>query len=212
MLQVLGHKYYLRQSADSGSITEPSQVAVDRTSPNGRVIGIDIIPALPPKGVSTVQGNFLSQAVQDEVKDLLKQSDMGRPQQLQAFNGGFGINDEITMDLEKFREQTYGTKATEAAISAHNETLYQTRHSQRTVKVKGSDRMVDVVLSDMSAPWDQTDGFWNRSLSNPYYRMMNTSGMTFRDHAGSMVRYISFTKFFLPLINRTCDRIFATQH
>lgn len=49
-------------------------------------------------------------------------------------------------------------------------------------------RVVDVVLSDMSAPWDLVDGFSKRSLSDPYYRMMNTSGMAFRDHAGSMVR------------------------
>lgn len=46
---------------------------------------------------------------------------------------------------------------------------------------------VDVVLSDMSAPWHQTSGFWKRSLSEPYNRMMNTSGVNFRDHAGSMV-------------------------
>ena len=46
---------------------------------------------------------------------------------------------------------------------------------------------IDVVLSDMSAPWHQTSGFWKRSLSEPYNRMMNTSGMSFRDHAGSMV-------------------------
>ncbi|KAI9368200.1 hypothetical protein BJX61DRAFT_525052 [Aspergillus egyptiacus] len=39
----------------------------------------------------------------------------------------------------------------------------------------------------MSAPWHQTTGFWKRSLSSPYNRMMNTSGMSFRDHAGSMV-------------------------
>ena len=49
-------------------------------------------------------------------------------------------------------------------------------------------RMVDVVLSDMSAPWEQTTGFWKRSLSDPYIRMMNTSGISFKDHAGSMVR------------------------
>ncbi|KAJ5355781.1 Ribosomal RNA large subunit methyltransferase E [Penicillium concentricum] len=48
------------------------------------------------------------------------------------------------------------------------------------------ERTVDVVLSDMSAPWHQTSGFWKRSLSAPYNRMMNTSGVTFRDHAGSM--------------------------
>lgn len=50
-----------------------------------------------------------------------------------------------------------------------------------------NERLVDVVLSDMSAPWTQTAGFSSRTLSNPYDRMMNTSGMSFRDHAGSMV-------------------------
>jgi 21S rRNA (uridine2791-2'-O)-methyltransferase len=49
-------------------------------------------------------------------------------------------------------------------------------------------RVVDVVLSDMSAPWDQTTGFWQRSVTKPYHRMQNTSGIAFKDHAGSMVR------------------------
>jgi 21S rRNA (uridine2791-2'-O)-methyltransferase len=48
-------------------------------------------------------------------------------------------------------------------------------------------KCVDVVLSDMFAPWDQTTGFWKRSLSDPYIRMMNTSGINYKDHAGSMV-------------------------
>lgn len=39
----------------------------------------------------------------------------------------------------------------------------------------------------MSAPWPQTTGFTANTLSNPYHRLMNTSGNTFRDHAGSMV-------------------------
>ena len=51
----------------------------------------------------------------------------------------------------------------------------------------GDDKVADVVLSDMSEPWDQTTGFYKRSLSDPYHRMMNTSGISFRDHAGSMV-------------------------
>ncbi|KAL0930221.1 rossmann-fold nad (+)-binding protein [Colletotrichum truncatum] len=46
-------------------------VAADRTKPNGQVLGIDIIPAQPPKGVSTIQGNFLSPDVQNMVKDHL---------------------------------------------------------------------------------------------------------------------------------------------
>lgn len=56
-------------------------------------------------------------------------------------------------------------------------------------KDEAAGRTVDIVLSDMSEPWEQTDGFWKRSLSDPYYRMMNTSGINTRDHAGSMVSF-----------------------
>lgn len=48
-------------------------------------------------------------------------------------------------------------------------------------------RTVDVVLSDMCEPWPQTSGFYKRTLSNPYTRMMNVSGINFKDHTGSMV-------------------------
>jgi 21S rRNA (uridine2791-2'-O)-methyltransferase len=56
-----------------------SQVAVNRTSPNGRVVGIDIIPTQPPKGVSTIQGNFLSPTIQAEVRAYVQDPDLGRP-------------------------------------------------------------------------------------------------------------------------------------
>lgn len=72
--------------------------------------------------------------------------------------------------------------------------------AERTADLPGKElpdkRVVDVVLSDMSAPWEQTEGFWIKSISNPYYRMMNTSGMPFRDHAGSMVRCFLANGFF----------------
>lgn len=55
-----------------------SQVAVDRTAPNGTVVGIDLIPAQPPKGVSTIQGNFLSPEVQGMVKQVLVEGEKRR--------------------------------------------------------------------------------------------------------------------------------------
>jgi 21S rRNA (uridine2791-2'-O)-methyltransferase len=55
-----------------------SQVAVDRTAPNGTVLGIDIIPAQPPKGVSTIQGNFLNPRVREMVKQVLVEGDRKR--------------------------------------------------------------------------------------------------------------------------------------
>lgn len=52
-----------------------SQVALDRTAPDGRIVGIDIIPAQPPRGVSTFQGNFLSPGVQGMVKQFLLENE-----------------------------------------------------------------------------------------------------------------------------------------
>lgn len=149
-----------------------SQVAVERTKPNGRIVGIDIIPAQPPKGVSTIQGNFLSPEVREEVRRFLSDPDRGRPKQ-----------------------QLFSTDGEGALIEPERSYIDLERHADdqalTTKKGKGKEdpkgRMVDVVLSDMSAPWEQTTGFWKRTLSNPYVRMMNTSGIDFRDHAGSMV-------------------------
>lgn len=54
------------------------QVAVEQTRPNGRVVGVDLIPIQPPEGVSTIQGNFLDPLVQKELKDMLATVNRGR--------------------------------------------------------------------------------------------------------------------------------------
>ena len=160
---------------------------MDRTYPNGRVVGIDIIPAQPPKGVSTIQGNFLSQAVQDEVKRFLKQSGMGTSRLSQNYETESHADDSVKPGSEEQGSDYDEMKGKESHVVVPNHSGSPLNLTQTEVEVKVPERMVDVVLSDMSAPWEQTDGFWKRSLSNPYFRMMNTSGLNFRDHAGSMV-------------------------
>lgn len=83
------------------------------------------------------------------------------------------------LELEKRADMGTSSRAEEPAHNMHG-------GWSKTGEVGSG--MVDVVLSDMSEPWEQTEGFWKRSLSDPYYRMMNVSGVSFRDHAGSMVR------------------------
>ncbi|KAI0143861.1 ribosomal RNA methyltransferase MRM2 [Hypoxylon sp. NC0597] len=125
-----------------------SQVALERTKPNGRVVGIDIIPAQPPRGVSTIQGNFLSPSVQQLVKDyLIEFAQRKSPSVPEA-----ELSEEGKSIITE-RPSYIDTERAESVESGHEEPL-------------GDDgRLVDVVLSDM---------------------MMNTSGMSFRDHAGSM--------------------------
>ncbi|CAL8579104.1 2' O-ribose methyltransferase [Xanthoria parietina] len=140
-----------------------SQVAVDRTRPNGLVLGIDVIPAQPPQGVSTIQGNFLSPAVQDEVKKFLRAGWNGKQRRhlrpsteeddVSRTVGGFGSTPRSYLEQQK-QSEILASGSIETGTQAG-----QDRHDLC------DDRMVDVVLSDM---------------------MMNTSGINFRDHAGSM--------------------------
>jgi 21S rRNA (uridine2791-2'-O)-methyltransferase len=109
----------------------------------------------------------LSPHVQQQVREFLSDPDRGRPRE----------------------EELISAESDERAITEHNaEKSVAKEESITNAQVTPESRMVDVVLSDMSAPWDQTTGFSKRSLSDPYHRMMNTSGNAFRDHAGSMVR------------------------
>ncbi|OAQ65821.1 ribosomal RNA methyltransferase MRM2 [Pochonia chlamydosporia 170] len=132
-----------------------SQVAQERTRPNGRVIGIDLIPAQPPRGVATFQGDFLSPAVQKLVREFIARTG---------------------------RQPAKKTEAEEIETLSY---IDKERHASEEADGNGS-ASVDVVLSDMSAPWDQTSGYTSNTLTNPYHRLMNTSGVAFRDHAGSM--------------------------
>ncbi|KAK5990970.1 rRNA methyltransferase 2 [Cladobotryum mycophilum] len=153
-------------------------VALERTRPNGRVIGIDLIPAQPPRGVATFQGDFLSPAVQQMVKSFIVQSHPNQAR-LEDQNEQHE-NDTEVQKKEQIDQPSYidierrtGSSLDSTSVPLTDNDTHQTR-------------TVDIVLSDMSAPWEQTSGFGSNSLSNPYGRLMNTSGNTYRDHSGSM--------------------------
>ncbi|KAK1982626.1 FtsJ-like methyltransferase [Colletotrichum cereale] len=169
-----------------------SQVAVERTKPNGQILGIDIIPAQPPKGVSTIQGNFLSPDVQDMVKEYLSRAKSRKPSSLPPSSEYEQDGDEddegaVTDDRPSYIDMERAASETTPAEAPPSAADGAEAKKGRLVDVsRGLTDTGQVVLSDMSAPWDQTSGFGVNSLSNPYNRMMNTSGMAFRDHAGSM--------------------------
>ncbi|KAK5687535.1 2' O-ribose methyltransferase [Elasticomyces elasticus] len=166
-----------------------SQVAFNRTSPGGRVIGIDVIPAQPPRGVSTLQGDFLSPAIRAELRNFVSDPDRGRARGINAAlsrleddDGDEGVTEEeldedckSVVELGKAGGATRSTTTKAAAAVS----------SQKALDL-AEGRVVNVVLSDMCEPWPLVTSTWVKSVSNPWRRMMNTSGMAFRDHAGSM--------------------------
>ncbi|KEF51572.1 ribosomal RNA large subunit methyltransferase J [Exophiala aquamarina CBS 119918] len=161
-----------------------SQVAIDLTKPRGRVLGVDLIPVQPPKGVSTVQGNFLSPDVQAEIKSFLRDPDRGRLRNTHPLfitNPSEPSSTDGPVDQMRIEEGETGYLDRQ-----HSGTGEAVEDSVSGDEAAHLDKTVDVVLSDMWEPWDPLDGLYKRSISNPYRRLMNTSGNAFRDHAGSM--------------------------
>lgn len=177
------------------SFSSPTQVAVNRTSPGGRVVGIDLIPAQPPRGVSTIQGDFLSPTIQAEVRAYVQDPDLGRPRREISSHKDNGMTEEELNEMERGYvdiERQAHLEGIEVDSTGHTSKVGNDGTGLK-LSMKERDRqqgrVVDVVLSDMSEPWDQTSGFYKKSLSDPYFRLMNTSGIAFKDHAGSMVSH-----------------------
>lgn len=87
-----------------------SQVALERTKPHGKVIGIDLIPAEAPRGVITFQGDFLSPMVQKLVKDLIVETDQRKPQEVVEESTDVGdveVERQSYFDMERQASQEH---------------------------------------------------------------------------------------------------------
>jgi 21S rRNA (uridine2791-2'-O)-methyltransferase len=126
----------------------------------------------------------------------VRDPDLGRPRRQVSANASEGVTEEELDDMERgyidIERHAHLEGAELEPIGRPAETGDSDQEALTRLSLKERDiqqgRAVDVVLSDMSEPWDQTAGFYKKSLSDPYFRLMNTSGNAFRDHAGSMVR------------------------
>jgi 21S rRNA (uridine2791-2'-O)-methyltransferase len=155
-----------------------TQVAVQKTKPDGRVVGLDILPCRPPPGASAIQGNFLSAGVQEELKRMLI-AGVGKRVKKHVF-ADEDVSQQPTDDVESYIDMERHQSELEDEQST---TTAETISNNNNVEFP-----VDLILSDMCAPWPQTHGFWLRTINDPYIRMANTTGNSFRDHGLSIVR------------------------
>jgi 21S rRNA (uridine2791-2'-O)-methyltransferase len=139
----------------------------------------------------------LSPVIQDEVRAYVRDPELGRPRKQILSKNEEGLTEEDLTEMERgyidIERHAHldgaGTESLGQAVDSKGQTEMPEAKPSLKERDTRQGRAVDVVLSDMSEPWDQTAGFYKKSLSDPYFRMMNTSGNAFRDHAGSMVRH-----------------------
>ncbi|CAH0004679.1 unnamed protein product [Clonostachys byssicola] len=207
-----GHKIFKRGQTVGFAPGSWSQVALELTKPDGLIVGIDLLPAQPPKGVTTFQGDFLSPMVQKLVKDCILEMQTRRelsrlksePKAEKKKSKKEGVAEEPQIVAESDKKKKNNDKKVnedeqlledarqydlepQSYIDMERQASHVETEGQGSLHHgPGSKNMVDVVLSDMSAPWQQTSGYNVNTLSNPYHRLMNTSGIPFHDQARSL--------------------------
>lgn len=115
-----------------------SQVAFDRTKPDGMVLGVDILPCKPPRGVSSIQANILSRKTHELIRLF--------------FSKHFQINrhDELHEDHGYFQhmleEYLKNLKQTDEYREIFSSDVELTNSSTSVEKFP-----IDVIVSDMMA-------------------------------------------------------------
>lgn len=146
-----------------------SQVARKRIGTNGMVMGVDILPCAPPKGVYSLQANILSKKTHDLIRLC------------------FARHVQLNKHDELHKDHGYLQHMLEEELNHLKETeQYKEVFSEKDVSKDLERYPIDVVLSDMYEPWPQTTGFWNNITNVAYDRMANTSGVAIKDHLMSM--------------------------
>ncbi|KAL8294028.1 hypothetical protein RB597_008148 [Gaeumannomyces tritici] len=164
------------------------QVAMELTKPTGRVLGVDLIPAQPPRGVGTLQGNFLSPTVRRMTKQLIAEMHHRQVEdKAAARRTGDGADDgNVVADRPSYIDMEHRASKLEEAVEPAQE-AESSPSSSPSAASAGQSRGGRGEEGEAEAPAATTKPEEKKYLDIVLSDMlMNTSGIPFRDHAGSM--------------------------
>ncbi|QPG74261.1 hypothetical protein FOA43_001586 [Brettanomyces nanus] len=150
-----------------------NQVALEKCPKGSKILGVDILPYQPPRGVSSMQANILSRRTHEMIRSFFGSAEKERHSDaLKDVEITTNTGDTIIVKENSMMGAQLSETNNESDDSKDDNSLNKTP--------------IDVVLSDMYAPFVQISGFANATTNNPYFRMANTSGLVVRDHEMSM--------------------------
>lgn len=154
-----------------------NQVALERCPAKSKILGVDLLPYQPPSGASALQGNILSKATHERIKDFFTLSALEKNGQL------FNDVEILSKNGNKLEDIEYSSIVAKEVEMGQLMDDAKLKRDANDIKFQYP---VDVILSDMYVPFPQITGFSNATTNEVYFRMANTSGLAFRDHMMSM--------------------------
>ncbi len=155
------------------------------------------MPCPPPPGASTIQGNIFSQKTHQQIKDFFKTPYFPKTINVPLINNNhIEIQENSYIETEKIFSPVQNTN-----------TITKDNNGESDDNACGNSPLlekwetkypVDIILSDLSEYWPQTNGYYLNTINDPYLNMAIIPGMAIRDHAHSIVSFYSprlFTLF-----------------
>lgn len=159
-----------------------SQVAISHVGPRGRVLGVDILPSTPPRGVSAMQANFMSLKTHIAIVQYFSDPDRGRRIPLKAPEEAQEPED---LETQQSILQPESYIDLEKRVTSED-ALFNTADIEKQI-ISTRPKLINVVLSDMLEPFP-LGGLNRMHLTSSFYRMSNTTGLKATDHGASIVR------------------------
>jgi len=139
--QVAVERTKASQSHHSPSSSPPPRNGI--SSRDGIVVGIDVIPAQPPKGASTIQGDFLSPGVRGLAKRFLADAVLRRAKMRAAEQAR---EREMKAGLRKTQREAAAIAAAAAAVPARQQQGEEGRGREGGLKADDEDGQDPVVM------------------------------------------------------------------
>lgn len=125
------------------------------------ILGFDLMFKQPPPGVSTIQGNIFSNIAHENIINHLKEVAWGKSILRHQ-------SPTIPSRTSIIEPKSYITKEQEESIIDN-----QIEHSLNKLPANSHEYRADLVMSDLGAPFVQTDGYYSTTVSGPHIRFNN---------------------------------------
>lgn len=136
------------------------------------LLGVDLLFRAPPLGTSAIQGNIYSKSTHERIVHHFKEIAIRKQLQQQETP----INEEDHTYFVREQDQTFFDQLDDISAGLENLNLLSQK-SKLIATLEPKHYQPDLILSDLSAPFLQDQGFFNNTNTRPYIRTGSVEGL-----------------------------------
>lgn len=140
------------------------------------LLGVDLLFGAPPLGASAIQGNIYSKSTHERIIHHFKEISIRKQLQQHTLMYDTPNNEEDHTYFVREQDQTFFDQLDDLSSGLGNLSLLDQK-SKLIASLEPKHYQPDLILSDLSAPFLQDQGFFNNTNTRPYIRTGSVDGL-----------------------------------